>query len=34
MAGVESLLFDAANFDPGVYFPEAALTTPPFDFLF
>jgi hypothetical protein len=32
-AGVESLLFDASNFDPGAMFPDAALTAP-FDFLF
>jgi hypothetical protein len=33
-AGVESLLFDASNFDPGAMFPDAALTTLPVDFLF
>jgi hypothetical protein len=33
-AGLESLLFDASNFDPGAMFPDAALTSAPFDFLF
>jgi len=30
---VESLLFDASNFDPTAFFPDAGLTAP-FDFLF
>jgi hypothetical protein len=33
LAGVESLLFDASNFDPTAFFPDAGLTAP-FDFLF
>jgi hypothetical protein len=33
-AGVESLLFDPSNFDPGAMFPDGALTSLPFDFLF
>jgi hypothetical protein len=33
-AGLESLLFDPANFDPGAAFPDAALTPLAFDFLY
>lgn len=33
-AGLESVLFDPSNFDPGAMFPDAALTSAPFDFLF
>ena len=33
LAGVESRLLDASNFDPTAFFPDAGLTAP-FDFLF